>query len=138
MVVLNKAREHEVMGHLTRTLNSIISLHFFLFAFYLFFCFNQKLCFMQYILLLIFSVYILLCWWQWSGVGISCCCRQFADGLAHYIYPHKFCIAHTQAELRLLLYMALISSNIQGVHDELRSKIIMLLVSAGKFASNLY
>lgn len=34
-----------------------------------------------------------------GSVGISCCCRQLADGLAQYIYPHKFCIAHG---LRLL------------------------------------
>ena len=47
-----------------------------------------------------------------GSVGISCCCRQLADGLAQYIYPHKFCIAHG---LRLLLYMALISSNIYRV-----------------------
>ena len=47
-----------------------------------------------------------------GSVGISCCCRQLADGLAQYIYPHKFCIAHG---LRLLLYMALISSNIYKV-----------------------
>ena len=48
-----------------------------------------------------------------GSVGISCCCRQLADGLAHYIYPHKFCIAHEL--LRLLLYMALISSNVYRV-----------------------
>ena len=73
-----------------------------------------SVCFFQKVFSAIYTLTYLVWYISVAGgsVGISCCCRQLADGLAQYIYPHKFCIAHG---LRLLLYMALISSNIYRV-----------------------